>query len=95
MEKPLTELDPRWVLSFDKARIIGMTFKCPADGEDCPNYRLGAYWEQPDPANHNYPLWSKTGDVLENISLIPSLDGTKAGSGCTFHGHITNGKVIW
>lgn len=38
--------------------------------------------------------WAVSGDSFENLTLQPSIDISEPdGSGCGWHGHITNGEV--
>jgi hypothetical protein len=39
------------------------------------------------------PLWQRTGDTFETLTLSPSIDasGTHAGG---WHGHIQNGQIV-
>jgi hypothetical protein len=89
MEVSLLSLDPRWI-EHDE-HYIGIAFTCPF--EKCPSvagdkHTIGAYWAYPGKNN-----WKKTGETFENLTLEPSIDGSPMG--CSFHGHIINGKVVY
>jgi len=87
----LTSLDPKWVRDKNGDQI-GISFRCPVDGDICPMVRVVIHWKQP-PGWRSLTLWDKTGDDFQHLTLSPSLDGTHAG--CKFHGWVKNGRVTW
>lgn len=102
----LIDLDPRWVGAGGEGisdkdgnpvpsrHGIGFHFDCPCGcGVPCfvafANPLDGA--PPPDP---NRPLWSRTGETFETLTLTPSIHRVKEKGGCGWHGFITNGEVI-
>ena len=81
-----------------------LTFRCPSCGppaviairvgpnmKDAPPHRV---WQAMPPFPGHVDEWAKV------LTLAPSIDHTGAGHGkrrpvCSFHGHISNGKVIF
>jgi hypothetical protein len=76
----------------------GVTFLCPHCGKE----RLGVQFEPAlDPAgilptfidppwDRDRPIWKRTGDTFETLTLTPSVDASKSGH---WHGFITNGEI--
>lgn len=97
-----TELEPRWVSAGDSAAPIGISFICPHcyTAKNIKPTRLAVYFD--NKINEIYastplssvakplPIWKKTGDDFENISLSPSVDASSLGH---WHGFITNGEI--
>ncbi len=92
----LTELEPGWV--SENGNRYAIHFNCPIQG--CPIRNIVVpfkIWSGYNPEKHH--IWTKTGDVFETLTLMPSVDATRTKqgvlTGCLFHGYITNGEVTW
>lgn len=102
----LTSLNPRWVSygghGISKAggsaipeRIgVGITFVCPCG--EC-NRRIFLNFSNPidggSAVNEEaQPIWKRTGDTFENLTLTPSILRTKP-RGCGWHGYLTKGEL--
>ena len=107
MGKPLIDLDPAWVGAggegiSDQAgnpvparHGVGLACECPCG---CGS-RLYVGFENPldggPPHVPEHPLWKRTGETFETLTLIPSIQRHKIGEdGCTWHGFITNGEAV-
>jgi hypothetical protein len=73
----LTELEPRWY-GVPGRRGLGLTFRCPG----CRKQRLGVPFANPrdglapSPQQPGGPLWQRTGDTFETLTLSPSIDAS-------------------
>jgi hypothetical protein len=100
----LTDLNPRWVgAGGDGIRDrngspvpyqhgIGLLCDCPCGKCNVPLY---VQFKQPldggpPPDKSGAPLWDRTGETFENLTLRPSI---LRKDGCGWHGFITNGEV--
>lgn len=101
-EMKLSDLDPRWASSggegitrdgqpVPRRERIGLICNCPKCGEDHPLFVPFA--NPPDGEPPVYPanaVWHRTGDVLETLTLTPSI----LRKDCGWHGFITNGEIL-
>lgn len=80
-ERDLANLAPAWT------RDRKLTFNCPLD-QGC---RIKVpTTPQDDGSDH----WQWNGKwEFDRVTLSPSIDGTHGR--CTFHGYVTDGKVVW
>ncbi len=90
----LTELNPRWcVASGDESRSgMGMTMDCPNSRES----RIGVWFSNPLdglPPISGKPLWERTGDSFENLTLSPSVR-VSTGEGELWHGFVRDGEAV-
>lgn len=101
----LIDLNPRWIGLYGWASpdpfYTGISFECP----HCRTQRLAVGIYPPiDPSGHvgkdfewrkeftpTQPVWDRTGDTFDTISLSPSVDASAIRIGGHWHGHITNG----
>lgn len=95
----LSDLDPRWFKHFSEGPISGISFLCPccrtqriAVGfaptfDDAALVRTGVPWPHPQVKG---PIWTRSGETFETISLFPSLDASRHGH---WHGFIEKGEV--
>lgn len=69
-------------------------------GFDCPcgcGQRCFIPFENPldggpaTPTSSEHPLWKRTGETFETLTLTPSIQRL---DGCCWHGFITNGEII-
>lgn len=100
----LTDLNPRFVgADFDRGQDkdgnqipersgIGLTFDCP-----CGNCGRRPYVGFKNPidggapyASDGQPLWDRTGDTFETITIKPSILRKEE---CKWHGYLTNGEI--
>lgn len=87
----LADLNPRWC-SVDGRRGMGVTFDCP----HCRVERLAVWFKEPLDGGPPYAgvddehRWHRTGDTLDTITLVPSIDASNAGH---WHGYITSGEI--
>lgn len=84
MKKKLSELEPR--IGINRLR-----FNCPACAVQ---HWISIPFNKAGQLDLGSPIWEKTGNTVEGITITPSIDGTALGE-CKFHGHVTNGEVIW
>jgi hypothetical protein len=98
----LIDLEPRWLTSGDNRHGMGVSFRCP----HCET-RLAVWFENPidggasiNPANHRGPLWKRSGDSFETLTLATSIDAkerdpdTRAVVTLHWHGFISNGLLL-
>lgn len=106
----LSLLNPRWIVgghweepggvlvynqdNFWKREAMGVSFDCP----HCHAQRLAVYFLNPvdeKPPESGVPLWLRSGDTFENLTLSPSIDTTqrKIDFQSHWHGFITKGEV--
>jgi uncharacterized protein DUF6527 len=98
----LIDLDPTWIgyggpeITRDGQLVlerhgIGVGCNCPCGTPDC---WLAVYFKNPldgrPPPDviEKYPLWNRTGDTFETLTLRPSLQRR---GGCDWHGFLTDG----
>lgn len=78
-----------------KREGVGVQFDCPC-GCEMPCY---VPFENPLDGgkplrdDHGRPLWARTGDTFETLTLTPSILRSKERGGCGWHGFVTNGEV--
>jgi len=85
---------------------IGLSFLCPCaectvqrKGNSDEDFHLRVFVSMANPIDGGpllepgRPIWSRTGDTFETLSLQPSILSDKAKGGCGWHGYITNGEV--
>jgi hypothetical protein len=75
---------------------IGLLFTCPCG--KCDEYHdcFVSFANQLDggpPLPDERPLWQRTGDTFETLTLTPSILRSVEKGGCGWHGFITNGEV--
>ena len=98
----LTDLDPRWLSSGPSRRGMGVSFRCP----HCTT-RLAVWFENPldggpsiDRMTHRGPLWKRSGDSFDTITLTPSIDArerdpdTREVTVVHWRGFISNGVML-
>lgn len=101
----LTELDPQWVGAggegisdkdgnpVPERHGVGVLFDCP-DGCGFPCY---VSFQNPldggPPHDASRPLWTRTGEAFETLTLAPSILRAKEKGGCGWHGFVTNGEM--
>lgn len=102
----LTDLHPRWVGAggdgitdntgkpVPERTGIGVSFDCPCG--KC-GYLCFVPFQNPidggPPTITSYPLWTRTGDDFDTLTLTPSILRATERGGCGWHGFITNGEV--
>lgn len=80
---------------------IGLMFDCPkgcpCDSEDHRVERHFVAFANPldggPPFEPGRPMWTRTGDDFETLTLAPSIHSVIEKGGCGWHGFITNGEV--
>lgn len=86
----LEELAPAWLGTLDGRSGTGVSFDCPC----CRARRLHVMFAEPldggAPVRGHGPLWQRTGDTFETLTLTPSIDASSDGH---WHGFITAGLV--
>lgn len=102
----LADLEPEWIYD-GKGRQIGMLFDCPVDDGDGPHregHRVAVLFSNPPDGGSPHPpdelmigdncgkRWRRAGEVLELMTIEPSIDCTKSDEHC-WHGHVIRGKV--
>ncbi len=98
----LADLDPRWLASGPKRHGMGVSFRCL----HC-DIRLAVWFENPldggpsiERSSHRGPLWKRTGDAFDTITLTPSIDAkerdpeTRAVIMVHWHGFIADGALV-
>lgn len=86
----LVDYDPQWV-SEGNRQGMGVRFRCP----HCETNLV--IWfsnpldkgQPPDRIRHRAPLWKRTGDTFETLSLVPSINAIGH-----WHGMVSNGDLI-
>jgi len=97
----LVDRDPRWIAEAGR-HGMGVSFDCPcskclaSDNRE----RLAVWFANPvdggaahvrtDPGPA-YPLWQRTGETFEDLTLAPSIDASHFGH---WHGHVRNGEIV-
>src|SRR5438034_8492417 len=82
----LIDLNPRWIASlWDALNGIrfGITFECP----HCRDIRLAVFFDPPfgqmeklplalwaDPRNTMKNIWKRSGETMETLTLVPSIN---------------------
>jgi hypothetical protein len=106
----LTDLNPRWfdaggegVYDKDmnpapKREGVGINFDCPC-GNHTERWDRQCFitFNNPLDGGRPYdtsPLWNRTGDTFDTLTITPSILRSKDLGGCGWHGFITNGEVI-
>jgi hypothetical protein len=102
----LTDLDPGWVSSggpgitdatgqpVPERRGIGIAFDCPCH---CASRCFVGFENPMDggiPYDASNPLWHRTGETFETLTLTPSILRSKERGGCGWHGFVTDGSVL-
>lgn len=73
---------------------VGVLFDCPC-GCDSPCYVPFANPLDGGAAlTPEHPIWQRTGDTFETLTLTPSILRSKERGGCGWHGFITNGEAL-
>lgn len=99
----LAELDPHFFSDGEERHGMGISFECPhcrdhrlgvyfanpIDGGP-PATEESRRWTDGTGRLRMMPLWQRTGDTFETISLSPSVDASESGH---WHGFITNGAA--
>jgi hypothetical protein len=101
-----TELNPQWVGAGGEGisdsqghpvparQGIGVHFDCPC-GCGTPCYVPFANPLDGGPASDPArPLWQRSGENFETLTLSPSILRDPAKGGCGWHGFITNGEIV-
>ena len=98
----LLDFNPRWLAVSRDRHGMGVSFRCP----HCSLLRLAVWFENPldgmaaiDPTIHKGPLWSRSGQNFETLTLVPSIDAEEKDeeSGVTvmhWHGFIHKGSLV-
>lgn len=98
----LTDLHPRWVGAggdgisqpVPERTGIGITFDCPCG--KCGTLCFVPFQNPLDggpPLSTDRPLWTRTGDTFDTMTLTPSILRSKENGGCGWHGFVTDGEV--
>ncbi len=105
----LADLNPQWmdaggegVTKADgspapKRHGVGVLLTCPcgACGEDKLLY---VPFENPldggPSLSPERPLWTRSGDTFEALTLTPSILRNPSRGGCGWHGYVTNGEIV-
>jgi len=98
----LTDLDPRWLYLDD--RQVGFCFRSPKNEkwyQSCffEQVERRVQWKLlSDELGHcNYQacdsdtVWTREGDFFKDLTVSPSLDGSKGG---LWHGYIIDGQIV-
>lgn len=93
-EIPLTELNAKFVGQLRKDSGECLWFDCPVCG---PKHTINVGFRNPldgrppiGAGTKNEPIWTREGDTLETVSVLPSIVYP-----CGFHGWVEKGKVVW
>lgn len=102
----LIDLRPHWVGAggdgitdlqnnpIPKRDGIGLTFDCPCG---CGRRRYVGFKNPIDGGspklNEGEPSWTRQGETFETLTLDPSIQASRRGGGCGWHGWIRNGQV--
>lgn len=89
--KPLRELHGE-ITSFAErsTKLDVLYFVCPV----CTNgHGIVVSWEPPSlfPSG---AIWKKSGSSIDDLTITPSIN-CAIGDGCTFHGWVRDGQVVW
>ena len=80
-------------MNFDRAGM-GLTFDCPCCLGTAKATRLTAFLANPIDggltSDDGGPLWTRSGETFDNLTLTPSVDVSQFGH---WHGFITNGEI--
>jgi hypothetical protein len=74
----------------------GLRFDCPCGNCKDEWERVFVRFKNPldgGPPVGGEPLWTRTGETFENLTLTPSILRSKERGGCGWHGFVTNGEV--
>jgi hypothetical protein len=72
---------------------IGISFDCPCGSCGFPLFVAFANPLDGGTPFHEKPVWQRTGDTFETLTLTPSILRSKEKGGCGWHGYITNGEA--
>jgi hypothetical protein len=95
----LTDLNVRWIYWSDGTGPIAIEFDCPIHKE---KHKIKVDFKNPmnnAKAVIRNNLWTREGEIFDNLSFTPSIDYTKYDNGVVrdsscWHGFITKGEVI-
>lgn len=83
-ERKLSDLNPEF-------EPTALWFDCPV----CVRtHSIAVSWVAPCPYNEGR-IWQLVDARPEHLTLVPSIDCSRGASGCTFHGWVQDGKVVW
>lgn len=99
----LTDLDPSWIVEGAGRNGMGVMFWCPHCRDRYVGVMFANPIDRgPPPTEASRtrtdangvrtvePLWQRTGETFETLTLTPSIDVSKSGH---WHGFVTNGEV--
>jgi len=108
MRVPLTDLDARFIGAGGEGVFradgspaplrtgVGVIFKCPCGKQHHEYDMVFVGFTNPldggPPIRDSAPLWERTGDTIETLTLRPSILRTDP-NGCGWHGYVTNGEA--
>jgi hypothetical protein len=100
----LIDLHPRWIQSggagitdkdgkpIPERRGIGIVFDCPC-GCESPCFVPFSNPLDGRPADRAQPLWKRTGETFETLTLKGSIRRIAFQGSCAWHGFVTNGEI--
>lgn len=101
----LRDLDARWAVKG--GRVVGVRFTCPVNDGDGPHregHQIAVLFTNPPDGGPPHPpdpgcvgdnggrRWSRAGDTLDDLTLVPSIDCTVTDRAC-WHGFVVAGRV--
>ena len=72
---------------------IGVGFDCPCGCDNTCYVDFANPLDGLSPKYTDSPLWNRTGDTFETLTLYPSILRSVEKGGCGWHGYIRNGQV--
>jgi hypothetical protein len=98
------DLEPNWVgaggegITKDGNPVpprhgVGITFSCPCGCDLWCYVPFNNPLDGGPPLEPGRPLWQRTGETFETLTVTPSILRSRDKGGCGWHGFITNGEV--
>lgn len=97
------DLDPHWVGAGGEGitgrdgqpvparRGVGVSFDCPCGCDSRAYIPFAQPLDGGPPLESKHPIWDRTGDTFETLTLTPSIQRV---GGCAWHGFIRNGESV-
>lgn len=98
----LVDANPSWVGVYPDGdldaeptrRGVMLAFDCPMHGDGC---RIAVRVRNPidgGPPVQGEPLWDRSGESFESLTLSPSIRVLRGTDGCQWHGHVSGGALL-
>ena len=90
----LTSLNPEFINGSGDREGIGLMFDCPCGCTARAFVTFSNPLDGRGPFTEKFrPLWKRTGEYFETMTLTPSIHRIKNLGGCGWHGWLTNGEL--